>query len=416
MASTLKDKEQLKRNRAYFEDNNFTGGLCYPLDIAEGRFYKEAISFQILQRDGISLNKVIQNIGNPIRDSIAAAKVVNAEQSGIVDTLVGAFTSKEDANNAIMAELQSKNGGRAIGTNIYEVGKIVVDGIGKIVRKHKLEPDIPKERLIGSILLNMPASVQYNEKIDWESRDLGLVGGLFNKDSGFSVGSAAKSAGMANVGSMAGGAAGAIISKMFGTSGLAGTAIGAVVAGDGPLQGAIDSTFNIKQNPFKEQTFQGIGFRPFEFSFTFRARSPEEMNAIQKIITIFRGFSKPSFDTRTESGSFSYPKEFRIQFLKYVGDSVARGSVRRGATFKKGSDKMDYQRLETNTFIPEIKYCICTGVNTNFTGSGGWNSFKDGAPVDITLQLTFEETEIITQDDVFGETQVGTFKGKGGNF
>ena len=253
----------------------------------------------------------------------------------------------------------------------------------------------------------MPASVQYNEKIDWESRDLGIVGGLLNNESGYGQ----LESGLLNkVGSMAGGAAGAILSKIFGTSGMAGSAIGAVMGSDSSLQSGFDSTFNIKANPFKEQTFQGVGFRPFEFSFTFRARSAAEMDAIQRIITVFRGFSKPAFKESTV-GTFEYPHEFRIEFLRYT-EPANTTNTRLGANFKD----MSYQRLETNSNIPEIKYCICTGVNTNYTGSGGWNSFKDGAPVDITLQLTFEETEILTQNDVFGKTQSGSFKGQGRRF
>ena len=61
---------------------------------------------------------------------------------------------------------------------------------------------------------------------------------------------------------------------------------------------------------------------------------------------------------------------------------------------------------------------MCTAVNTNFTGTG-WRSFKGGAPTEITLQLTFSETEIITGEDVFGQTRVGRFAvpaGEGGNF
>ena len=64
----------------------------------------------------------------------------------------------------------------------------------------------------------------------------------------------------------------------------------------------------------------------------------------------------------------------------------------------------------TNPYLPELKMCVCTGVNTNFSQSGGWRSFEGGAPVDISLQLTFSETEIITGEDVLGETKAGRFK------
>ena len=63
----------------------------------------------------------------------------------------------------------------------------------------------------------------------------------------------------------------------------------------------------------------------------------------------------------------------------------------------------------TNQYLPEIKFCICQTVNTNFTAAG-WRSFEGGAPSDITLQMTFQETEIITGEDVFGNTTEGRFK------
>ena len=84
---------------------------------------------------------------------------------------------------------------------------------------------------------------------------------------------------------------------------------------------------------------------------------------------------------------FAYPKEFRIEFLTIDDDNA----------------------YETNKYLPEIKYCVCTAVNTNFTQQG-WKAFDGGAPVDISLQLTFQETEIITNEDVMGKTSVGRFK------
>jgi hypothetical protein len=111
---------------------------------------------------------------------------------------------------------------------------------------------------------------------------------------------------------------------------------------------------------------------------------------IQNIITSFRACSKPTYDgDNGKTGVFAYPKEFWIEFLTLDANN-------------------SYQ---TNTYLPELKTCVCTGVNTNFTGSG-WRSFAGGAPVDISLQLTFAETEIITGEDVLGATVAGRFAGK----
>ena len=77
---------------------------------------------------------------------------------------------------------------------------------------------------------------------------------------------------------------------------------------------------------------------------------------------------------------------------------------------------VDDGEYKTNKFIPQIKYCICTSVATNFTGGGSWRSFEEGAPTDVQLSLSFQETEIITQEDVFGKTEVGRFKNEEGYF
>ena len=62
-----------------------------------------------------------------------------------------------------------------------------------------------------------------------------------------------------------------------------------------------------------------------------------------------------------------------------------------------------------------INFCVLKTVGIIYTGQG-WKTLEGGAPADITLSLSFEETEIVTQEDVFGETKVGDFSKIGGTF
>ena len=73
-------------------------------------------------------------------------------------------------------------------------------------------------------------------------------------------------------------------------------------------------------------------------------------------------------------------------------------------------------KYETNSYIPQIKMCVCKGVTTNFSTQNTWKSLENGAPVEIQLGLTFEETELVTGEDVIGETRIGRFKDSGGRF
>jgi len=169
--------------------------------------------------------------------------------------------------------------------------------------------------------------------------------------------------------------------------------------GGGAAQKALESSFANIGNPYKEMTFSGIGFREFSFNFVFRARNHPEVQAVQNIIEKFRYYSKPTF--QQGMSILNYPQEFHIEFLTKPEN-------------KKGKTSLD--RFETNPYIPQIKMCVCKGVNTNFTSQNTWRALKTGAPVEISLQLQFEETELVTGDDVIGNTKVGRFRKQKGKF
>ena len=43
---------------------------------------------------------------------------------------------------------------------------------------------------------------------------------------------------------------------------------------------------------------------------------------------------------------------------------------------------------------------MCTNVETNYTPNGVWTAFNMGAPVSVTLGLSFQETELVTAEDI----------------
>ena len=292
-----------------------------------------------------------------------------------------------------LAQQQTANGERSkasikgLGTDASGfINRTFVEAV-----KPKLERSV--EHLIQNIYLNMPASVAFNEAVGWQGTDMGIVGAMkaAGGNDNMSASDVIENGVLGNAGALLGGAVASAGSLVGG--GMAAPIVGAIVGGGG-LQAGIESTFNVQANPYKEQTFNGVDFRTFDFAFTFRALSQEDVNIIQKIITSFRACSKPTYDGNNgETGVFAYPKEFYIEFLTLDENDV----------------------YQTNKFLPELKYCVCTGVNTNFTGTG-WRSFVGGAPVDITMQLTFSETEIITGEDVLGATAHGRYNGKGRKF
>ena len=376
-----------------FEGLKNQGSLYFPTDIQADEFYPEAIRFGIYKRQGPSYDKLKKDTKAFAEKISGKAANLGQDDGGLLSqALSEANSNREFDSNSEIPDEQKSQILKSHDADIREIqGERLKQQTDEIVDDTKTffkstfnnvsqKPTLDgmKDSLIQNIYLNMPTSVAFNEAVQWQGTDLGIIGAL---KSGEGATNALENGILSNAGTMLGGAAGML-------GGIAGGVVGAVIGGGG-LQGGIESTFSVKANPYKEQTFEGVDFRTFDFAFTFRARSQGDVNMIQNIITSFRACSKPTYDgDNGQTGVFAYPKEFWIEFLTLDANN-------------------SYQ---TNKYLPELKSCVCTGVNTNFAGSG-WRSFAGGAPVDISLQLTFSETEIITGEDVLGATAAGRFAG-----
>jgi len=364
------------------------GSLHYPDDLGVGFTHPDCVKFTIGTNPGVSLAPLTKQVKNLAR--VGQRTKLNdliKEQAGLTqgeDETKIAFNQRLEDLTSKITEIGKRITSRTSQITAGDVlrtaeagvkggVKTLKDGLSNLKKGQEQN----KFTYLNSIYLPMPENLVYNEPIDWQGTDLGMMKGaadalLGKGGSDNALGGAA----LSQAGNVLAGGAGAIVSKLLGGGLLGGAVLGGLGGGAG-VQGAIESNLRVKSNPFKEQTFQGVGFRPFEFSFIFNARSQSEVNTIRRIINTFRKHSKPSLD-KPDSAIFSYPAEFKIEFLT-----------------------LDHEagNWYDNEYIPKLKQCVCKSVNTNFT-TAGWKSFEEGAPTTITLQLGFEETDIITSEQV----------------
>ena len=420
-------------------------GLLFPKDLQDGRFYPEAISFSIYERAGYNFEEFIDCVvqgytssGNgsvvkeatkavPTAEKVEALKANQQSKSidgGLADKVTSGWNFLKDVGqelgdipsdfkrgwekflaggprpnvtgpagsgflNASDSILNTAFGGITVGNQLEKFKGAALAGLGNlsVTQKKRLVEKFknPTSRLVRTIKLQMPESVIFNEQVDWTSTDLGLIGAL--RDGAIGPATAAAAAG--NAGKMVGGAIGGLVGMLPGLGGGAAMLVGSLLGGESGIAAGIESSFNFKANPYKEQAFQGMPFRPFEFNFIFRPRSAEEAQTAKQIINEFRAYSKPRYKEGTEtSGVFSYPHEFRIEFLSLDPSG---------------------KRYIANKNLPAIKYCICKGINVNYSPQG-WRTLPNSSSVDIQLTLSFEETEIVTQEDVQGQSKFGDFK------
>lgn len=130
-------------------------------------------------------------------------------------------------------------------------------------------------------------------------------------------------------------------------------------------------------NPQMQVLFRGVGFRSFQFDFTFTPHSKTETEEVRRIIKAFKRASAPEIVPTTYlSGAasvfFKVPFPFEIKFL-YKG--------------------------KENSYVHKINKCVLENINVDY-GPNGWSTFNDGAPVQIKMTLQFKEIDIIDKNKI----------------
>ena len=59
----------------------------------------------------------------------------------------------------------------------------------------------------------------------------------------------------------------------------------------------------------------------------------------------------------------------------------------------------DKDNAAENNFYSKISTCVLAGVDVDYTPTGV-SSFADGSPTQITMGLSFKETELLTKDKI----------------
>lgn len=123
-------------------------------------------------------------------------------------------------------------------------------------------------------------------------------------------------------------------------------------------------------NPNTAVQFDTVNLRTFDFSFKMVAESSQEAHQIFLIENLFR---KALYPTR-QGALLKYPPTFKIQFLH--GDQV-------------------------NAYMPRIMESYLVGMNTVYNASSNMYH-ADGSPSEVDISMTFQETELITREKLYG--------------
>ena len=125
-----------------------------------------------------------------------------------------------------------------------------------------------------------------------------------------------------------------------------------------------------KTNSFREQFFESVDFRTFNFKHTFLPKSQSEVDNVKNILKLFKFHMHPEL---SKSGLFFiYPSEFEIKY---------------------------YYREKENEYFDKISSCVLQDMSVDY-GGDTFSTFEDGKPVEINLTLKFKEVETLTKERV----------------
>jgi len=137
--------------------------------------------------------------------------------------------------------------------------------------------------------------------------------------------------------------------------------------------GLVNKAFGQATNPYMEVIFEKIGLRSFTYNFTFAPRNADETEDVQRIIKMFRFHMAPELQGANER-FLTLPSTFDIHYMYQMSSETAR----------------------ENSFYHKIATCVLSDCQVDYTPSGV-KSFASGAPTQITMSLSFKETEMLTK-------------------
>lgn len=239
--------------------------------------------------------------------------------------------------------------------------------IGDKTSATKLADTFRMKRLLACICLYVPNSLTTSYTSLWSEEDL-TAGGVI--DAAANIGNNAI---QNNVGSQKESTAPAGVVDAVLNAGKSGIGLAATMAGRKILDNNAylsKASRMVGGNSKSEQLFKGVDFRSFSYDYDFAPRSEAEAATVLQIIRMFRHHMLPEFADKT-SFIFIYPSEFDIKY--YTGDTE-------------------------NPHLEKQMTAVLTNCVINYTPNGQFNTFENGMPTHIRMQLQFKELGIPTKE------------------
>jgi hypothetical protein len=221
-----------------------------------------------------------------------------------------------------------------------------------------------------SVALYLPTNYNVSDLFRYETAATGAIGAVFELASekgtsvtGQDVKDVLEGVAYDNAGGIAAAGAAAVGSRL----GPGGAVLGALVTASaaGNVVSEFSKSYQKTLNPREFMLFKAPGIRQFGFNFTFIPSDEDEVKSIPKIIKFFRLAAYPE-GVGAADIQYQFPDAFTVQF--------------------KNSDQM--------IKMPGV---VCIGTNITYNPNSMSYYTIDNLPVEINLQLSFQELQPISR-------------------
>jgi len=335
--------------------------ISYPRDVTydqqNGHYMLFYINVQnktkynmISQETGLRVNEIVQT-----EDNEGNIKIDNAEYGNLNASYKKDLIGRNTKGNLIQSDgVDLRKGRKGTGLSLQNIMPTTT-------------------RITDSIAIYLPPNVKDSTSVGYTNAEMGVIGAAAAV--GAQAIDALRRGDMSGLASTLGTAAKDLVGEV--ALNLGSEFIG-TIAGVDPegLKGFAKKAFGQASNPYMEVLFEGVEMRTFSYNFTFSPRNAEETADVQKIIKMFRFHMLPELNGGN-SRFMTLPSTFDIHYMYQMSVDV-------------GTE---------NNFYHKIATCVLKGCEVDYT-PGGVKSFASGAPTQITMNLSFQETEMLTKQHV----------------
>tara|TARA_Y100000310_G_scaffold85857_1_gene82684 strand:+ start:448 stop:1620 length:1173 start_codon:yes stop_codon:yes gene_type:complete len=363
--SSIKEKIDSVGDAAYFDFYQSSGNLdnlhgdhgtriVFPETMHNDPQYGHVIHFDIFYKKNPKMEDVTSKIESLFTFDTLREDIQNL--GGDVSGTVSDFVSNGSVNeqqDGLLGAIQS-----AIGMNTGDPS-VQPDSVTEDTRLGKAT-----EKSLDKVTLYMPKGLANTDTLNYTDVDYGLIKGIMEGNLATLIpGIASKAAGFVD-----------------GLAQITNTELN--------MSSAISSVTGTVRNPRKEQLFESVGFRTFEFTFNLFPKTKQESHQVMEMVKLFRFHAYP--EIVPNQAFYRFPSEFQISFidLKYPTNNPFQSPGSNGVV------------AEVNQWLNRIARCALTNVSTQYFPMDSMSTFADGAPTMVNITLTFSEMEALSRNHI----------------